>query len=45
MSIREMQNRVIRKEGFESNKTIKFFKICEKNNIEMIRKEFNKIMK
>ena len=45
MSIREMQNRVIRQEGFESAKTIRFFKVCEKNNIERIREEYKKIIK
>lgn len=45
MSIKEMQNAIIYQEGFESNKTIEFFRVCESNNIERIRKEFNKIIK
>ena len=45
MSIRKMQDAVIRKEGFESKKTIRFFKVCESNNRERIEKEFKKIVK
>lgn len=45
MSIRKMQDEVIRKEGFESKKTIRFFKVCESNNRERIEKEFKKIVK
>lgn len=45
MSIEAMQNRVINQEGFESKKTIRFFKVCESNNREKIEKEFKKIVK
>lgn len=49
MSREEMQNKVINKYGFEHNKTIEFFKVCEmltetKENNEVVAYLYRKVM-
>lgn len=45
MSIEKMSDEVIRRYGFETKKTISFFRIVEKGNYEKIVKAYRKIMK
>lgn len=45
MSIEKMSDEVIRRYGFETKKTISFFRIVEKGNYEKIVKAYRKIKK
>lgn len=45
MNIEKMSDEVIRRYGFETKKTISFFRIVEKGNYEKIVKAYRKIMK
>lgn len=44
MSIREMQDKVVRKFGFEDKNTIEFFIACENFSMDFIRMLFNSLM-
>lgn len=49
MSREEMQNNIINKYGFEHNKTIEFYKVCEmltdtKKNNKVIEYLYRKVM-
>lgn len=45
MSIDKMSNEVIHKYGFESRRTISFFRAVDTGNYEKILKAYQKIMK